>query len=120
MLQREGVIDEHKLVFVGGVVALKARGELKSGEYLFPKRASVRDVVETHGRRQGRAAPLTVPEGLTSEQIVARLLDSQILTGTIKDMPREGTLLPNSYNFTRGDTARAGDPAHAAGAAARW
>ena len=57
ILQREGVMDEHRLVFVGGVFALKARSELKSGEYLFPKRASVRDVVETHGRRQGRAAP---------------------------------------------------------------
>jgi UPF0755 protein len=41
---------------------------------------------------------------LTSEQIVARLLDSQILTGPIKEIPREGSLLPNSYNFRRGDT----------------
>ena len=47
---------------------------------------------------------VTIPEGLTSEQIAARLLDSQILTGTIKDTPREGSLLPNSYAFRRGDT----------------
>jgi UPF0755 protein len=47
---------------------------------------------------------LTVPEGLTSEQIAARLLDSPILTGSIRDVPREGSLLPNSYNFRRGDT----------------
>ena len=44
LLRREGVIDEHSAIFVGGVVALKALKELKSGEYIFPKRASVRDV----------------------------------------------------------------------------
>src|SRR5262249_20870621 len=45
---------------------------------------------------------LTVPEGLTSEQIVARLLDSDILSGNLKEVPREGTLLPESYRFPRG------------------
>ena len=47
LLQREGVIDEHRLVFAGGVLAMKARSGLKAGEYLFQKHASVRDVVET-------------------------------------------------------------------------
>lgn len=104
LLQREGVIDEHKIVFIGGVFALKARTELKSGEYLFPKRASVRDVVETMVEGKVVQHLLTVPEGLTSEQIAARLLDSPILVGSIRDVPREGSLLPNSYNFRRGDT----------------
>ena len=103
ILQREGVVDEHRLVFVGGVAMLKAWGELKSGEYLFPKRASVRDVVETLVEGKVVQHLITVPEGLTSEQIVARLLDTQILAGSIKDVPREGSLLPNSYNFRRGD-----------------
>jgi len=104
LLQREGVIDEHKLIFIGGVLALKARSELKSGEYLFPKRASVRDVVETLIEGKVVQHLITIPEGLTSEQIAARLLDNPILTGPIKDMPREGSMLPNSYNFRRGDT----------------
>ena len=47
---------------------------------------------------------LTMPEGLTSEQIVARLLENDALTGQIKDIPREGTLLPETYKFTRGMT----------------
>ncbi len=104
LLQREGVIDEHRLVFVGGVFALKARSELKSGEYLFPKHASVRDVVETLIEGKVIQHLITVPEGLTSEQIVARLLDNPVLAGAVKDVPREGTLLPNSYNFRRGDS----------------
>src|SRR5262245_461308 len=104
LLQREGVVDEHKLVFMGGVAMLKAWGELKSGEYLFPKRASVRDVVETMVEGKVVQHLIAIPEGLTSEQIAARLLDSQILTGTIKATPREGSMLPNSYAFRRGDT----------------
>lgn len=104
ILQREGVIDEHKLVFVGGVFALKAGAHLKSGEYLFPKRASVRDVVETMVEGKVVQHLVTIPEGLTSEQIAVRLLDNPILTGTIRETPREGSMLPNSYNFRRGDT----------------
>ena len=104
VLRREGVIDEHPMVFLGGILALKARTELKSGEYLFPKRASVRDVVETMVEGKVVQHLITIPEGLTSEQIVARLLDSDVLAGNIKEMPREGTLLPESYRFPRGTT----------------
>src|SRR5712672_3248961 len=104
LLKREGVIDEHRLVFIGGVFALKARSELKAGEYVFPKHASVREVVETIVEGKVVQHQLTVPEGLTSEQIVARLLESDILSGSVKDVPREGSLLPDSYHFNRGFT----------------
>jgi UPF0755 protein len=39
---------------------------------------------------------------LTSEQIVARLLQNEALAGPIREVPREGTLLPETYKFTRG------------------
>src|SRR5258705_11380105 len=42
---------------------------------------------------------VTIPEGLTSEQIVARLSDNDIFAGAVKEMPREGTLLPETYKF---------------------
>src|SRR5205085_5269342 len=44
----------------------------------------------------------TVPEGLTSEQIVARLSDNEIFSGSVRELPREGTLLPETYKFPRG------------------
>ena len=103
VLAREGVIDQ-PWVFIGGVLALKAREDLKAGEYQFKTHASLRDVVATiiEGRVVSHQA--TIPEGLTSEQIVARLLDDDVLTGNIKEIPREGSLLPDTYNFTRGVT----------------
>ena len=102
-LTHDGVIDQ-PWVFVGGVLVLKAREDLKAGEYQFKAHASLRDVVATIVEGRVVAHQVTLPEGLTSEQIVARLLDDDVLTGNIKEIPREGTLLPDTYNFTRGVT----------------
>ncbi len=103
LLQREGVIDQ-PWVFIGGVMALKARGDLKHGEYQFTKGASLADVVTTIVDNKVVQHSLTIPEGLTSEQIVAKLLENDALSGQIKEIPREGTLLPETYKFTRGMT----------------
>jgi UPF0755 protein len=103
LLVREGVIDQ-PYVFVGGVIALKARGDLKSGEYKFTAHASVADVVGTLMEGKVVQHAITIPEGLTSEQIVAKLQENDALTGQIKEIPREGSLLPETYKFTRGMT----------------
>ncbi|HVX99877.1 MAG TPA: endolytic transglycosylase MltG [Pseudorhodoplanes sp.] len=104
LLVREGVIDQ-PYIFVAGAMVLKSRGEeLKAGEYEFQKRASMRDVATTIGEGKVVQHQLTIPEGLTSDQIVARLLENDILVGNIKEIPREGSLLPESYKFTRGTT----------------
>ena len=101
LLAREGVIDQ-PWVFIGGVLVLKARGDLKSGEYQFSKAASLADVVNTIIENKVVQHALTIPEGLTSEQIVAKLLENDALSGQIKEIPHEGTLLPETYKFTRG------------------
>jgi UPF0755 protein len=103
LLVREGVIDQPYL-FMAGALLLKARDELKYGEYQFAKNASLRDVVDTIIEGKVVQHAFTVPEGLTSDQIVQRLLDNEVLTGNIREVPREGTLLPETYRFTRGMT----------------
>src|SRR4051812_29534852 len=101
-LQREGVIDNNRWAFIGSVFALKARSELKPGEYLFQKNASLRDVIGTIVEGKVVQHAVTIPEGLTSEQIVARLSDNEIFSGSVRELPREGTLLPETYKFPRG------------------
>jgi UPF0755 protein len=103
-LQREGVIDNNRWAFIGAVFALKARSELKPGEYLFQKNASLRDVIGTIVEGKVVQHAVTIPEGLTSEQIVSRLSDSDIFSGSVREMPREGTMLPETYKFPRGTT----------------
>jgi UPF0755 protein len=103
LLEREGVIDQSWL-FIGGVIVLKAREDLKYGEYQFAPRVSLREVVDTIVQGKVVQHAFTVPEGQTSEQIVARLSESDVLGGNIREIPREGTLLPETYKFTRGMT----------------
>ena len=103
VLTREGVIDQ-PWIFIGGVLILKAREGLKAGEYEFKAHSSLSDVVATIVEGKVVAHQVSIPEGLTSQQIVAKLLADDVLTGDIKEIPPEGSLLPDTYNFTRGVT----------------
>jgi UPF0755 protein len=103
ILSREGVIDQPWL-FIGAVLVLKAREDLKAGEYEFRTHSSMRDVVATIVEGKVVAHQVSIPEGLTSEQIMSRLRQDDILAGDIKEIPREGSLLPDTYNFARGVT----------------
>lgn len=102
ILQREGVIDNNRWAFIGSVFALKARADLKPGEYAFQKHASLREVIGTIVDGKVVQHPVTIPEGLTSEQIAARISENEIFSGTLRETPREGTLLPETYKFPRG------------------
>jgi UPF0755 protein len=101
LLHREGVIDQPWL-FVGGVIALKVRGDLKFGEYEFSPHASLHDVITTITEGKVVQHAISVPEGLTSQQIVQRLIDSDVLTGNVRGVPPEGSLLPDTYKVPRG------------------
>lgn len=102
ILQREGVIDNNRWAFIGSVFALKARSDLKPGEYLFAKNANLREVIGTIVEGKVVQHSITIPEGLTSEQIVARITENDIFSGTIHAIPSEGSLLPETYKFPRG------------------
>lgn len=103
VLVRQGVIDE-PYVFIGGVIARRARGGLKHGEYKFRAHASIADVVDTMIEGKVVRHLLTIPEGLTSEEVVAKLLSDDALEGQVEEIPPEGTLLPETYQFTHGMT----------------
>ncbi len=100
-LEREGVIDNPLLLNVTLLVENK-RGALKAGEYLFRQAASLQEVMDQliSGRQLLHA--VTIPEGLTSEQIAQRLRDIDILAGDIMETPKEGMLLPETYKVARG------------------
>ena len=102
VLNKEGVTDINPWVFIASVFALKASSDLKPGEYAFQKNASLRDVIGTMVEGKVVQHAVTIPEGLTSEQIVARLSDNDLFTGSVRELPREGTLLPETYKFPRG------------------
>jgi UPF0755 protein len=105
-LAEEGVIDS-PIVFQVALALKNLRGDkerLKAGEYLFKRQASVDDVLATLVAGKQILHAITVPEGLTSQQVVQRLHDSDVLTGDIRDAPKEGSILPETYKVARGTT----------------
>jgi UPF0755 protein len=101
MLEHEGIVDDS--LFLNVVLLLEGnRSRVRAGEYLFKQGISLRAVVDTLVSGRQVQHMLTIPEGLTSEQIIERLRASDILTGEIKELPKEGSLLPETYKFVRG------------------
>ena len=102
-LERAGVIDSSTwftlLTLLDG-----NRGAMKRGEYEFPAGVSMNDVASLLARHKVVLHKITLPEGLTSDQIVQRLRDSDVLVGDVKETPREGSLMPDTYKFERGET----------------
>ncbi len=101
-LAAEGVIGDDAL-FVVVARALGRGAALKAGEYRFAAGVSMRAVLETLVRGKTVVHRLTVPEGLTSAQVVDLLRARPELSGTIDAVPPEGSLLPETYHFSRGE-----------------
>ncbi|WP_417768799.1 endolytic transglycosylase MltG [Stappia sp.] len=102
-LENQGVI-ENAYVFLAGVRAYKNAGKLKAGEYAFAAGSSMHEIMQDLVGGKAVYHTVTVPEGWTSAQVIARVREHPVLTGTIDEIPPEGALLPETYTFTRGTT----------------
>jgi UPF0755 protein len=105
-LERAGVVDS-ALWFSAMTMLDGSRSSLKRGEYAFKAGVSLRQVEAELIAHKVVQHKLTIPEGLTSDQVVERLRDDDVLVGEVKEPPREGSLLPDTYLFERGDTRQA-------------
>jgi UPF0755 protein len=103
LLERQGVIAD-RYVFMGGVSAYRQSTKLRAGEYAFTPGLSMRGVMDLLVTGKAILHSITIPEGLTSKQIVDRLRADDTLLGTIDAIPPEGSLLPETYKFSRGTT----------------
>ena len=81
-----------------------ANRALKAGEYAFPAHVSIVEALRILQSGKTVVRRFTVPEGLTSAQIVALIRDEPALSGEIKDPPAEGSLLPETYHYSWGDS----------------
>ncbi|HEX2448797.1 MAG TPA: endolytic transglycosylase MltG [Methyloceanibacter sp.] len=105
-LERDGVIDDRR-IFMTSILYfmyIKGQGSLKAGEYEFRKNATMRQVLDTLVEGKSIEHKVTLAEGLTSYQIVQKLLAHPELKGEIAEIPPEGSLLPDTYKFGRNDT----------------
>ena len=103
LLAERGVI-RHSVVF-RIAAGLSARGQnLKAGEYEFPAHVSVLQALEIIASGKMVKHRLTVPEGLTSAEVVALVRDAPALDGDTGPVPADGELLPDTYVYSYGET----------------
>ncbi|MAV47130.1 MAG: endolytic transglycosylase MltG [Alphaproteobacteria bacterium TMED89] len=84
------------------VLLARMRGDassIKAGEFLIPAKANPNDILDIliEGKAVNRF--VTVPEGVTVKNVIARLNSADGLTGEVTKIPAEGTLLPNTYSY---------------------
>jgi len=97
------------LISNGVVFRIAARNEgadqkLKFGEYKIPAYSSMEQILGIVTSGKALTYQVTIPEGLTSFQIVLLLKDQPYLTGDVKEIPPEGSLAPDTYSISKGDT----------------
>jgi UPF0755 protein len=105
-LQAAGVID-HWWFFDIAEQLLDKGGPLHAGEYAFAPHQTLHEILRQ--LREGRTVVhrLTAPEGLTVSEILALVADEPALAGDPGTPPPEGALMPDTYNFSLGDTRAA-------------
>lgn len=98
-LSNEGVIRS-SLIFK---VAARLSGDssLKAGEYEFAPEMKMKDILAKIAKGDVVDRKVTVPEGRTSWQIVQMVNKADAMKGTIAETPKDGTLLPQTYAYTR-------------------
>jgi len=104
-LEAEGLIGSADSFLLRAKI-LGSGDPVKAGEFLLPAGASAATILDTlqHGEVIRRF--VTIPEGLPSVLVHERLMREPLLTGTVP-VPEEGSVLPESYDFERGESRAA-------------
>lgn len=93
-------------VFMLGFRLVEGRKGLRFGEFALPPHASAATVARILAHAQPVLRFVTIPEGWTSAEVVARLKGLAALSGPLPEVPPEGSLLPDTYAYTWGERRR--------------
>ncbi len=105
LLAKEGVV-RHRLAFEISAILLAKAGGLQAGEYRFPAEASPLAAAAIIASGKTVKHRLTIPEGLTTAEVLALVNAAPGLAGDIGLPPAEGSLMPDTYQYTYGEPRR--------------
>ena len=102
-LESRGAIPGNATTFRVLARVLGSGDPIQAGEFEIPKGASGASVLELlqHGRPVQRL--ITVTEGMPAIIVAEKLAENRYLTGAVPAIA-EGTLLPDSYSYQRGES----------------
>ncbi|PTQ08570.1 aminodeoxychorismate lyase [Sphingomonas oleivorans] len=75
---------------------------IRAGEYEVPARASGADILKLLQSGKTVQRLVTIPEGMPAILVHEKLMAEPLLTGPVA-VPAEGSVLPDSYSFERGE-----------------
>ncbi len=101
-LHQEGLI-EYPLIYTAMVAYEGKQTQFKAGEYHIPYGASPQSITELLVKGESIIHSLTFPEGLNVDEVIALINADPRLTGGIEENIPEGSLMPDTYHFHRGD-----------------
>lgn len=101
-LGEEGLIDSSDAFLLRAKI-LGSGDPIQAGEFLIPAGASPSQILDTFQHGQVIRRFVTVPEGLPSILVWERLMAEDLLTGEV-EVPEEGSVLPDTYDFERGES----------------
>ena len=102
-LANAGIIDKPLLFRLAARISGMDK-KLKAGEYIFDSPISMYQVIQKIANGEVSYRKITLPEGLTTQQMLELIEDEKMLSGEITMTVKEGELLPETYTFTRGDS----------------
>ena len=102
-LANAGIIDKPLLFRLAARISGMDK-KLKAGEYVFESPISMYQVIQKIANGEVSYRKITLPEGLTTQQMLELIEDEKMLSGEITMTVKEGELLPETYTFTRGDS----------------
>src|SRR5262245_43252670 len=103
VLAQEGVIGQ-PLLYLLRVRLAQQHAALQAGEYAFRPGIAPQEVTKKLTQGAVVMHSMTIPAGLVSDDIRAILAQEPLLTGALSDAFAEGTVLPETYFFQRGDS----------------
>lgn len=104
-LKEYGLIkNEYLFIFYSRIN--KIYPQVKAGEYLFDKNISLVQLSEKLVSGKVYLRKITFPEGLTSREIHELLKNNEFLNKEEFAIPSEGSILPETYTFSRGDSPK--------------
>jgi UPF0755 protein len=104
-LEEEGLIDSAD-AFLLRAKLLGGGDPIKAGEFMLPAGASPSQILDIFQHGEALRRLVTIPEGMPSILVYEKLMAEPLLTGSI-DVPAEGSVLPDSYDFERGESRQA-------------
>lgn len=104
-LEEQGLIDSADAFLLRAKI-LGSSAPIQAGEFLFPAGVSPATILGKLQSGDVIRRFLTIPEGMPSIMVHERLMAQPLLTGEAP-VPAEGSVLPDTYDFERGESRSA-------------